>query len=275
MDSPFYPPPFTPEPPRPARSATRVLTALIGIPLVLLVVAVGGTPFRLFCLLLALIAMRELQGAIRKSSSVSGATLIGIVAYPAIIMAVMGGITPAFPWAVMGALLTLAVLFYGRGTRLTLPSLAITTLATLYVGLFALLPTLREANNGQLLYLTLFSVWASDTAAYYGGRAFGRTPFSPLSPGKTREGALIGVFAATLVAALLAGWYQLPRTDSAAMAIIVAIAAPIGDLAESFWKRELGVKDLGTILPGHGGILDRCDSLLFAALGISLYLASS
>lgn len=273
MDSPFYPPPATPEPPRPAWASARVLTAIIGIPLVLLIVWLGGAPFRLLCLVLALIAMRELQVAIRKSNALAGANLIGIVAYPAIILAVCGGITTSYPWAIMTALLTLSVVFYGRGTRLTLPSLAITLLATLYVGLFALLPTLRSSNEGQLLYLTIFTVWASDTAAYYGGKAFGRTPFSPLSPGKTREGALCGFAAAILVAAIIAGWFQFSTADSAAMAFIIAVAAPLGDLAESFWKRELGVKDLGTILPGHGGILDRCDSLLFAALGLSLYFA--
>jgi phosphatidate cytidylyltransferase len=253
----------------------RVLTALVGIPLVLLIVSVGGTPFRFFCLILALAALRELQVAIRRSNVLAGANVIGIVAYPAIFLAVWGGLTPSFGWIVMATLLTLSVLFYGRGTRLTLPSLAITTLATLYVSLFALLPTLRETGRGELLYLMLFAVWASDTAAYYGGRAFGKTPISPLSPGKTREGALIGIFAGTLVAALIAGWFDIRRIDSAFMAAIVAVAAPIGDLAESFWKRELGVKDLGTILPGHGGILDRCDSLLFAALGLSLYLSLS
>lgn len=264
---------FSPAPAPPKRLAPRLLTAFVGIPLVLLMVWLGGVAFRLFCLLLALGALRELQVALKKSQRLGGAQIIGIVAYPAIFWALWHGLAPTFAFVILGALSMFAALFYGRITRLTLPSLGITLLATLYVALFALLPTLREAGQGELLYLTLFAVWASDTAAYYGGRAFGKTSLSPLSPGKTREGMLCGVFAATLTAALIAGWARFPPIQGAMLGIIIAFAAPIGDLAESFWKRELGVKDLGTIFPGHGGILDRCDSLLFAALGLCLYVS--
>jgi phosphatidate cytidylyltransferase len=88
---------------------------------------------------------------------------------------------------------------------------------------------------------------------------------TPLSPGKSVEGALAGALATVIVcsavAALAGGvlWY------GTLLGAVIAVAAPLGDLVESFWKRELGVKDLGTLLPGHGGVLDRCDSLLFAA----------
>ncbi|MBW3634882.1 MAG: phosphatidate cytidylyltransferase [Armatimonadetes bacterium] len=267
MDSPFPP---APAPPR--RLAPRLLTAFIGIPLILLIVWMGGAAFKVLCLLLAWGALRELQVALGRSQRLGGAQIIGIVAYPAVFWAIWRGLAPAFAFVLLGLLLTLAALYYGRMTRLTLSSLAITVLATLYVSLFALLPPLREAGRGELFYMTLFAVWASDTAAYYGGRALGRTPLSPLSPGKTNEGMLCGVFAATLTAALIAGWAQFTPFQTAFLAIVVALAAPIGDLAESFWKRELGVKDMGTVFPGHGGILDRCDSLLFSALALSLYI---
>ncbi|RYG66046.1 phosphatidate cytidylyltransferase, partial [bacterium] len=80
-------------------------------------------------------------------------------------------------------------------------------------------------------------------------------------------------FAAIVVAMFLAQGGGLPPIMGISMGAIIAIFAPFGDLAESFWKRALGVKDLGSIFPGHGGILDRCDSILFAALGLSLYLS--
>ncbi|HEX8464710.1 MAG TPA: phosphatidate cytidylyltransferase [Abditibacterium sp.] len=275
MDSPFSSPP-TPNPtPKPtAREISpRITTALIGIPLVLLVVWLGGLPFRLLCLALALGAMRELQSAAKRSDRLGGARIVGVVAYPAVFWAVWRGLTPNFAWQVLGALFFLGVLCYGVGPRISLASMGLTLLATLYVALFGLLPTLREAGQGELFLLTLLAVWASDTAAYFGGRAFGRRSLSPLSPGKTREGMLCGLFAATLVASLIAGWAQFSPLQGTALGVIIALAAPFGDLAESLWKRELGVKDLGTLFPGHGGILDRCDSLLFAVLGLMLYLA--
>lgn len=258
-------------PPKSSQTA-RLLTALIGIPLVLLVVYLGGAAFRGLCLLLALGGLRELQIALKKSLTMGGAQLIGGVAFPALIWAMLRGFSSGFAFVVTGVLLAACVLISGRGARLNLPSVAITLLATCYVALFALLPTIREAGKGELFILLLFGVWASDTAAYYGGRALGKTPLSALSPGKTREGALCGIFAATLVASLIANWARFPLEQGLGLGFVIAICAPLGDLVESFWKRELGVKDLGTILPGHGGILDRCDSLLFAALGLQIYV---
>lgn len=258
--------------PNPKPSQTpRLLTALIGIPIVLIVVYIGGAAFRLLCLALSLGALRELQIALRESRQMGGAQLIGAVAYPAVLWAVWRGVGPGLALITMGFLLALCVLISGREARLNLPSVAITLLATLYVALFALLPILRGGGSGEIFVLLLFGVWASDTAAYYGGRAFGKTRLSPLSPGKTREGALCGVFAATMVSVLVATWAGFPLSQGVILGLIVAVCAPLGDLVESFWKRELGVKDLGTLLPGHGGILDRCDSLLFAALGLQIY----
>ncbi len=259
-------------PPKNPQNA-RLLTALIGIPLVLIVVYMGGGAFRALCLFLALGALRELQIALAKSQQLGGAQLIGAIAYPALAWAILRGVGAGWALGMMGALLGLCVLIGGRGARLNLPSVAITLLATLYVALFAILPILRDGGEGEVFYLLLFGVWASDTAAYYGGRAFGVTRLSPLSPGKTREGTLCGVFAATLVVSLIANWAQFPTAQGVILGLIVAISAPLGDLVESFWKRELGVKDLGTILPGHGGILDRCDSILFGALALQIYFS--
>jgi phosphatidate cytidylyltransferase len=272
MDSPYSPIPPAPPQAR-SNSGLRVLTALIGIPIVLLITASGGWVFGIFCLVLALGALRELQSAVAKSSRMFGARIIGVVAYPAVFWAVWRGFSPQYSFGLLLALFAISVLFYGRASRLTLPSLAITLLATLYVGLFALLPTLRGVERGEMLWLTLLSVWASDTAAYYGGRAFGRTPVSALSPGKTWEGMICGAFAATIVAMFFANRTGFPPAQGLGLGIVIAVCAPLGDLAESFWKRELGVKDLGALFPGHGGILDRCDSILFAALGVMLYVA--
>ncbi|RDU70899.1 phosphatidate cytidylyltransferase [Helicobacter brantae] len=118
----------------------------------------------------------------------------------------------------------------------------------------------------------IITVAATDIGAYFGGRVFGRTPFSPTSPKKTLEGVGVGV-SAGIVAGTIAGigpangfLFSLLTTS------IVAIVSVFGDLFESYLKREAGVKDSGKILPGHGGILDRFDGILFGAVGMYFLL---
>lgn len=117
---------------------------------------------------------------------------------------------------------------------------------------------------GWLLYV-LSVTWATDVSAYLGGRRWGNTKLIPhVSPGKTREGAVAGLIGGTVAGALASYFFGLP-VPLALMALIsfaVAIATTIGDLLESLIKREIGIKDMGTFIPGHGGILDRVDSLL-------------
>jgi phosphatidate cytidylyltransferase len=154
--------------------------------------------------------------------------------------------------------------------------------ALAYVGLTLIaIPTLREQPNGATLVVFLFFVvWAGDIAALYVGRALGRRKLAPtLSPNKTWEGA-IGSVAGSLVVTGLLFWLasQLAQWNFArlsfadevwwywlVMAVVVNIAAQVGDLAESALKRSAGVKDSGSLLPGHGGVLDRIDALLLAA----------
>lgn len=248
----------------------RILTALIGIPLVLGLVWWGGTPFKVFVLALALLGLRELQNALGRSEDYRGTEIVGAVAYVSVFWAVWWGISTLWAVATLASLLILSVLFYDTTARFSLASLAVTMLATFYVSLFALLPPLRA--NGNWLWLMLFCVWANDTAAYYVGRAIGKNKLTSLSPGKTREGALGGIAASVVVGAGLSWAFKLPLSQGIGLGLVLGFATILGDLSESFWKRELGVKDLGTLLPGHGGVLDRCDSILFAALATTIWL---
>jgi len=244
----------------------RILTALVGIPIVLLLAVAGGLAFKIFVLLLALGALRELDLAIRKSDDYGGAKLLGSVGYISLIFAVWNGPSEFWALGTLVALLILGVLFYDLNAKTSLASIAITMLCTLYVSLFGILPILREENDGKWFWITLFCVWASDTLAYYAGRALGKHKLSPLSPGKTWEGFAGGFVGATICGIVAAQWLQIPIAQAALFGAIMGVAAPLGDLIESFLKRELGTKDMGAIFPGHGGILDRCDSILFCSV---------
>jgi phosphatidate cytidylyltransferase len=105
---------------------------------------------------------------------------------------------------------------------------------------------------------------ANDIAAYFGGRRFGRRPLTAISPNKTVEGFLAGAAGSLLVGVVLVGsiapW---DRPSALFLGLVIALLAPLGDICESMIKRDLGVKDLGGILPGHGGVLDRFDAILF------------
>lgn len=124
----------------------------------------------------------------------------------------------------------------------------------------------------QLLLFTLVVVWVGDTTAYFVGRSLGRWKLAPhLSPNKTWEGALANLLGALLVAAVFGRWMNVVPAQMLAMAAVGSIAGQIGDIFESAFKRSVGAKDSGTLLPGHGGVLDRIDALIFAAPAIWYY----
>jgi phosphatidate cytidylyltransferase len=148
----------------------------------------------------------------------------------------------------------------------------------LYIGgLFATTALLyRQPQGGSWVLLALLCAFWSDTGGYFAGRYYGKHKLAPVvSPKKTVEGS-IGGLAAALVGGLLAHfWFlrELPLLDAIALSLVAAAIGQAGDLCESLIKRSVGVKDSGTVLPGHGGILDRSDAMLFSAAAIWVYVA--
>lgn len=150
-----------------------------------------------------------------------------------------------------------------------LPAIAIGAAGLLFVILpFSYLVRINEIGlvGRQLVLFTLCLVWAGDILAYFVGKGLGRVPMAPaLSPNKTWEGALGNLLASLLVGVFFAKWLQMEAEQMLVIAGLANIAGQMGDLIESAWKRGAAVKDSSNLLPGHGGVLDRIDSLILAS----------
>jgi phosphatidate cytidylyltransferase len=151
-----------------------------------------------------------------------------------------------------------------------LPSDSVTVFGALFLStLLGYLVGLRKLGDelgGDLIFFLFLVVWSGDAAAYYVGSATGRHPLSPrVSPKKTVEGAVGGILGSLLAALLARAWFfhQLRTQDCWILGLLLSLCGILGDLVESMWKRGAGAKDSAALVPGHGGILDRCDSLLF------------
>jgi phosphatidate cytidylyltransferase len=244
----------------------RILWALPWIVLVIVVIIVGGLPFAAVVVALAAIAMLEL---FRMARDYEGFRLVSILVAAGMVAAAYFGDQYQM---VLAAAALFPLMFIAVATRESLQgvtrSLAITTFAVFWIGLpLAHAVLLRELpqHGGALLVDVLVATFVSDTAAYAGGRLFGRRPLAPsLSPNKTVEGLLFGFVGGTM-GFWFAGLYQdwLPGVDALVMGLVIAAVAPIGDLFESMVKRDLGAKDSGSLFGPHGGLLDRVDAALF------------
>ena len=247
---------------------SRLIVAIIGIPVVLGVVYLGGWWVFSLALVAAVISLHEYWLLARPLAPLAPAGYVGAVL--ALVGAEVGGIS----WAIGGLLTTFVLAFVLKAISEARAAATIaisgTVMGAVWIGGgLGFLLLLRELPaHGRLAAVTvLLAVWAGDTFAYLGGRLFGRHKMAPAtSPGKTWEGFVVGS-AATIFVSFVALYHQhfLTIGQSVALGVVLAVAAPLGDLFESLLKRDMEVKDTGTLLGGHGGMLDRLDALLFAA----------
>jgi phosphatidate cytidylyltransferase len=243
---------------------SRIVVAAVGIPAVLWLVWLGGWPMFGLAAVGALVALHELYWMTRTLRPVVIAGYLGALA--TLLGATMGGAD----WALAGLLTTLVFAFVIKGGISTV-SVSVTVLGVAWVGLglaHALLLRDIDAHGVLAVYTVLLAVWAGDAAAYFIGLLFGRHKLAPtVSPGKTWEGLIAGT-AATIGVTFLALYEEeenfLSIPETLVLGVVIAIAAPLGDLFESALKRDADVKDSGRLLAGHGGVLDRIDALLFA-----------
>jgi len=263
----------------------RIITALIGIPLLVVAIQRGGEALFLCIVLITaaaalmeLFSMTSTRPPLVKWTSLAAGLfiilLIGQYRHVLIFESAQHQGSPislllTMPTLTVFALLLFLYAAYPRDTLLIRQPF-VTVLGVLYISLFlSYLVLLHAGQNGrQWIFFLLIVLWCTDIGAYAVGRIWGRHRLSPLvSPHKTIEGAVGGLIFSLVAAFILKKLLleDLGLAQAAALSFVIAVPGQAGDLCESALKRYFGVKDSGTMLPGHGGMLDRIDSLLFAA----------
>lgn len=272
-------------------TAVRLIVGVIGIPLIILLALAGNYYFLIFCVIISFLCMNEFYNLFEKSQVKHGVLtkwIGGISFHKMVFLSINSLIVVSFYYEDFNYVLILYFLmfiylivdevfkkekhFEAIGTWL---------LSIVYISTpFGLLSQMDSVNfishfdaNYALIVMAL--VWVSDTFAYFGGRTFGKHKLAErISPKKTWEGSIIG-FIFTLIAGLAIMFFiydELSLIHIVAISILIGVFAQIGDLFESHLKRSVQIKDSSQLIPGHGGFLDRFDSLLFAVPAVYIYL---
>ncbi len=249
----------------------RVISAIVLIPVVAVLAWLGGWWFSAFVAFYAGVTAWELLRMLGKLDFAQ--PLIWLGAPVAVLLVLESGLPPdpiRFQ-AILGIIILVGLiiaLFINR--RNTPTDLLLTLGAAFYLGMtLRFLALLRNREDGLAwLTLTALTVWAVDTGAYFTGMAMGKHKFWPrISPKKTWEGFFGGLLAGAIVAALLTA-YLIPAAvwwQGALLGLIIGAVGPLGDLSESLFKRQSGIKDSSNLIPGHGGFFDRIDSFIVVA----------
>jgi phosphatidate cytidylyltransferase len=245
----------------------RIITAVVAAALFLPIVFYGGLPFVILTYILATVGLYELLKMKKLNIfSVHGlltTLFLWVILFPKQynhVLTVFNYSKIELGIAFIFLLLTVTVV---TKNQFNFEDVGFSILSAIYVGIgFYFFMETREAGLVFIFY-SLFMIWATDSGAYFIGKATGKRKLWPeISPNKTVEGSLGGVVCAVVVAALFVLFSEI-NTAIIAITIVLSIFGQIGDLVESAFKRHFNVKDSGNILPGHGGILDRFDSLMF------------
>lgn len=253
----------------------RVITALVSISLLIAAVWFGKPWFTILVAIWGLLAVFEFY----KMVSVSKTPLL---AYFGLVWTLLFILSPHFGYDFLTPLLLTSAVILSLICLLLLPqkerafiNWAWTMAGILYVGwLLSYFVALRSLDAGRdWVFFALFITFGSDTAAFFVGRTLGRHRLAPrISPGKTWEGAIAGIFGAIIVGLLFTMLVPLSYGQAIFLSLLVSILGQLGDLVESLLKRNMGVKDSSKLIPGHGGFLDRIDSIVFAGVVVYYYV---
>ena len=263
-----------------SNTAVRIIVSAIAIPVVVVVSYLGGYFFFVFVLGIAVISFYEFW-LFARNKEINSNLFLGILSLIIIITNSFRNFIDFYAlllWIIL--ILTIVELFRNKGSAIN--NLGSALLGVLYIGLFAsALVSIREfypeeyLQGGLLVVAILFSIWICDSAAFFGGTAFGKHKLFPrVSPKKSWEGAVFGLLFA--VAAMISSKAIfldfISWKDAIIIGIIIGIVGQLGDLIESLFKRDAGLKDSSEFIPGHGGVFDRFDSLLYVAPVVFLYI---
>jgi len=269
----------------------RALSAAVLVPVLLGVVLVGGLGLAAAIAIVTVFVARETFALLRLAGYPTRAALGTLLALTVLFDASFPEILEGsgLLLVAIGIILVAASSFVERDPRIGLSTWVATSFGAIYVASLAFVIRLgHEApvippgsalaglgpERGWILLL-LLAVWSYDTGAYLVGRQFGRARFlTHISPSKTYAGLVGGIACATVVVAAVLAALGQPPIHALALGPLVALAAQAGDLAESMLKRAADVKESGELIPGHGGMLDRVDSFLFAAPVMTLYVVA-
>jgi len=267
----------------------RVVTAIWGIPLLVTTIWFGEPWFTILITICGVLAAFEFYRLVA-STRVPPLTYFGLVFTALFIISrnedLLSSLKPHFNTGTImpllltsGVLLSLVWLLRRAQEEKSFTGWAWTIAGILYLGwLLGYLVALRDLDGGRnWVFLALFVTFASDTAAFITGRTLGRHRLTPnISPGKTWEGTVGGVLGAILVSL----FFTLPTPlqtniswiQAVLLGLLISVFGQLGDLVESLFKRNMGVKDSGNLIPGHGGVLDRIDSVVFAGIVVYYYV---
>ncbi len=261
-----------------AQTRSRVITASVGIPFLILVIGWGRSEY--FTLLVFLITVAGLWEYFRivfrdRLKERSLGMLLGVLVSLGLV--IPGHPEPGLPLAIVILLAFSSHLFFGGKLEERYQRLGWTLIGTLYIGYFVPHTVLLYGSrDGRAwVFFVLLTIMSGDTAGYFVGRSWGKNKLCPeISPGKTVEGTIASL-AGSVLAAVVGGQFLLPaipRVESLLLSVVLSVLGQAGDLFESWIKRVFSVKDSGRLLPGHGGLLDRLDSLIFPVVFMTHYL---
>ena len=263
-----------------SNTATRIIVSVIAIPAIVAACYFGKYYFFAFVLGIGIISYYEFWSIVR-NKDINANLIVGIISVGVIITNSYKSFIAHYPLLII-ILLLLTTIELFRNKNSAIITLGTTLLGILYFGMFAsTLLSIREFyqfnyTQGGLLIISIFaSIWICDSAAFFGGTSLGKHKlFTRVSPNKSWEGAIFGLLFAVIAMVIskviiidFLSWL-----DVIIIGIIVGIIGQIGDLIESLFKRDAGVKDSSALIPGHGGIFDRFDSLLYSAPAVFLYI---
>ena len=279
-----------------SNTSVRIIVGLIGIPLVVALAVIGNTAFLVFCVIVSFFCMNEFYNLFEntgKGKSVITKWIGGFSFHKAVFLVISSLIVICLYYQLFNYVFILYFLMFLYltadevfKTNKHFEAIGSWMLSVVYIstpfGLLAMMDTTEfiKANGANYPIIILILVWVTDTFAFFGGKTFGKHKLAErISPKKTWEGSIIGFIFTIIAGVIIQEFFIHSHTifHFAALSVITGIAAQLGDLFESQLKRSVEIKDSSNLIPGHGGFLDRFDSILFAvpAVYIFIYLVST